>query len=103
MPAPYNMTEIEASRNLFQLFAATNEISNNLLVQLGLITYATILLIILLRRNSPPEAVVAAGLSAVIIALIFLSIDLINAEWTLGFTMILAIATTGVYLRNKIG
>lgn len=105
--AKYNMTEFEASRNLIEAFAATNALSGEWLVNLGLIVFGAVMLAVLSYRNPMPESFVAATGTVTILSLMLLAVkvstgvSLTSLPWVVGFTLLFALSAVGLYLRNK--
>jgi hypothetical protein len=99
----YNMTAIEQSNNLAQVGVGVNTASGGLLGITFLIALFVILFILLIRRNPAPESLAAASGVSTVVALIMLAAQLITMPWLIGASLMFAMSSVGLYLRNKIG
>ena len=97
----YNMTDFETAYNLYDVFRITNSLSDNLLVNGGLLVVWVVLFFALNARNPAPESFLAASGALTIISLIFLAMELTSLVWVIGFMLMFAMSAVGAYLRNK--
>ena len=96
----YDMSSVEGSENLLQMFVGVNNITGGLLSIMFIILIFVTMLIIMMRRNPVQESVIASGFVTVIVTLAFMAIQAIDLLWGLGIITITIIGAISLYYRS---
>lgn len=95
----YNMSGVESSTNVLQLFSAVNTLSGNILVYMTLLALWVSLFMILLRNNTPRDSMFSSTMATTIVCLLFFAAGVTQVMIVLvGLTLLAGVLAVSMYL-----